>query len=454
MPVLIPDERDQVRQAQSNVRTELPNLDPSTEKASFITGIVVGFAKAVHHFMLALENFANRQVHPQTATGSVLFRGWWTQITNISRWPVTSAEGHVVVTGDNGSIVPVDTTLSVNGVSYRVLASTTILNNTIRPVSLTYSNGSAVFETDSPHGLATGLSVNITGSMDAAYNGDFEITVTSSNEFTYVTSSVPSAIAGANVVASSVHGRVPVRAETKGKIGNLDGGTISMDDTIPNVDTLALVDFGGISGGTELEEQELFRDRLLDALASTLGTFTGEELRDVAKSVAGVTRVFIRKAQVNPAPGWPLEGQSKVLFLRDSDANPIPSAQEVKAVKQAIIEKILPANSAEEDLIVIAPVARPIDIVIGNLSPDNASMRSAITHRLQQYFDENISIGSDIPKRPHRDLMLDDLRCAINGTVDLETGQVLNSFEILEPSEDVLLDPDSLAVIGIVSFNQ
>lgn len=454
MPVIIPDEQNQVRQAQSNVRAELPNLDPSTEKANFITGIVVGFAKAVHHFMMALQNFANRQVHPQTATGPVLFRGWWTQLTNLSRRPITAAEGHIVATGASNSIIPADATLSVNSVSYRVLSSTTILNNTFRPSSLIFNNGQAIFETTSDHGLTTGLVVTIDGAIDPVFNGEYEITVTSGNEFTYTPSTSPTGVSGANVIASSVHGRAPVRAETKGQISNIDGGTISFDDVIPGVNSTALIDFGGIAGGAELEEQEDFRDRLLDALASTLGAYTDSEIRDIVKGVPGVTRVFIRKAQINPAPGWPFEGQVKVLFLRDNDANPIPSAQEVSKVKQTIVEKILPANSAEEDLIVVAPTADPIDIIIGALSPDNASMRLAIIRQLQQYFDENISIGADLPKRRHKNLMLDDLKCAVNGTVDLETGQALDSFSITEPTADVVLDPDSLAMLGKVSFTQ
>lgn len=452
MPIEITDEQSQVRQMQSNVRAELPNLDPSTEKASFITGLAIAFAKGVHHFMMALQDFANRQVHPQTATGSVLFRGWWTALTSIQRAPITAAQGYVIAIGEAGAIIPLDATFSANGLSYVTTASSTVLNQTVRASTLTFSNGTAIFETVSSHGLASGQEFTISGALDEAYNGVFEITVTAENEFTYTPTSNPVVAAGSGTLAAAAFAKVPVRCETSGQESNIDGGSITFDTAIEDVESSALVTFGGISGGTDLEEQEPFRERLLDALASTLGVFTADEIRDVVKNIPGVTRVWIRKAQIDPENGWPDEGQTKILFMRDDDANPFPSSQEVEAVRAELISKLLPAHSAEEDLIVIAPTPVKIDFSFNSISPDSASMRLAITNQLDQFFEENIGIGADLPKRSHSDLLIMDLNCAIKNTIDLETGQSLNSFDLATPSSDTTTDPDSLPTLGTVSF--
>lgn len=437
---------------QANVRAELPNLDPSTEKASFITGLSVAFAKGVHHFMMALQDFANRQVHPQTATGLVLFRGWWSALTNLQRAPVTAAQGYVIASGEAGSIIPLDATFSANGLTYTAIASTTVLNQTIRASSLTFSNGTAIFETNSPHGLASNQELTISGALDGAYNGVFAITVTADNEFTYTPLTTPVVAPGSDVISEATFARIPVRCRTPGRESNIDGGIVTFDTAITGVDSEALVTFGGISGGTDLEEQEPFRERLLDALASTLGVFTAEEIRDVVKNIPGVTRVWVRKAQINPQIGWPYEGQTKIIFMRDDDANPIPSSQEVQAVKDELISKLLPAHSAEEDLIVIAPTPVGIDFSFSSISPDSASMRLAITNQLDQFFEENIGIGADLPKKTHSDLLIMDLNCAIKNTVDLETGQPLDSFDLATPVSDTPIDPDSLPTLGTVSF--
>lgn len=452
MPLQIPDEQAVVRQTQSYVRAEQPKLDPSTEKANFIVGIVVAFAKAVFHFYKLLEDFANRQVHPQTATGEVLFKGWWTALTGLQRSPITPAAGYVNAIGVAGAIIPLGSRFSSSNDIYTSNASATVLNQSIRAASLTFSNEIAIFETDGSHNLATGQTITISGALDAAYNGEFEINVTAENEFTYTPLGAPVADSGLDVYAASSYARIYVQAEAGGQQGNIDGGQILLEDAITDVESHVLVTFGGINGGTDLEDPEDFRDRLLDALGSTLGMFTGEEIRDVVKKVPGVTRVWLRKAQLNPATGWPGEGQTKILFMRDNDANAFPSAQEMADVKNALSSQIMPAHMVEDNLIVTGPTPYIVDLNFASITPDTASMRLAITNQLKQFFDERVSLGADLPNQTHSDLILIDLMCAIKETVDLETGQQLQTFILNTPSTDVALGPDEIPQLGQTIF--
>ncbi len=453
MPLQIPEEQSIVRQSQSYVRSEQPKLDPSTKKANFIVGLVIAFAKSVYHFYKLLEDFANRQVHPQTATGEVLFKGWWTSLTGLQRNPITPAAGYINAVGVAGAIVPLNSRFTSGNYVYTSNASATVLNQSIRAASLTFSNGIAVLESDGSHNLATGQTVTISGALDTAYNGDFEITVTAENEFIYTPLSSPTDPAGTETFAASTYARIYIQAEDGGQQSNIDGGQIILEDAVTDVESSTYVTFGGITGGTDLEDPEDFRDRLLEALGSTLGMFTEDEIRDVAKNVPGVTRVWIRKARLNPPTGWPEEGQAKVLFMRDNDANAFPSAQEIVDVKEALVSKAMPTHMVESNLTVIGPNPYVVDFNFASITPDTASMRLAITAQLTQFFKERISLGADLPKQDHSDLMLLDLMCAIKETVDLETGQQLQTFSLNSPSSDVTLGADELPQLGQVIFS-
>lgn len=452
MPLQIPQEQDVVRQTQAYVRSELPDLDPSTEKAGFITGIVVAIAKALTHWYLALKDFADRQVHPQTATGKALFNGWWTALTGLQRHPITPATGYANIQGLVGSIIPIDANFTSGNRTYDVQNSATVLTQTVRASSLTFLNGLAVFETSSAHQLATGQTVSITGALDSAYNGPFTITATATNEFTYTPLTDPTIAAGEDALVSCDFARLFVKAGVPGQVSNVDGGELLIQDVIDDVESSAFVTFGGITGGTDLEDPEDFRERLLEALGSTLGMFTAEEVRDEIKNVPGVTRVWIRKAQLTPETGWPGEGQTKVIFMRDNDANPIPSAQEVNDVKDALINSILPTHMVEDNLFIIGPSAKYVDVHFASITPDTASMRLAITAQLQQFFSEADFVASDFPKIAHRDLSMLDIQCAIKETVDLETGERMQDFELTTPAADVAIDPDEIPLLGQVIF--
>lgn len=452
MPLKITDEQDLVRQSQAYVRTELPELDPSTEKANFITGLVVAVAKMVSHFLLALKDFADRQVHPQTATGSALFHGWWTALTGLQRAPITVATGRVILPGANGVIIPSGTRFNFANIDYVTDKSVTVLDHSIRASSLTYSNGVAIYGTSEPHFFASGLTVSIGGAEDNAYNGDFIINVTAENEFTYEPTAAPNSAAGTDVVATSVYALLFVSSETSGPVGNLDGGSVLIESAIDDVDSEALVTYGGIAGGAGLEDPEDFRERVIAALSSTLGVFTAEEIRDFVKNIPGVTRVYIRKAQLNPENGWPGEGQTKIIFMRDNDANPIPSAQEVETIKNAIINSLMPTHMIENNLIVTGPSPKNIDIHIADLMPNTGSMQLAVRNHLEQFFQELDFISADLPKIPSKNLELMDLLCAIKSTIDLETGEKLESFKLNTPSTDTTLGPDETPLLGKIIF--
>jgi len=136
-------------------------------------------------------------------------------------------------------------------------------------------------------------------------------------------------------------------------------------------------------------------------------------------------------------------GQVRTFFMRDNDTTSIPSASEVTTVKDKI-DEILPANTSTDDNIVLAPTAVPVDFTFTELSPDTATMQTAIDANLQMFFDEQTTVGVDIDEALYN--------AAIANTVDTETGDTITSFTISAPSGDIAISSGEIGTIGNVSY--
>lgn len=136
-------------------------------------------------------------------------------------------------------------------------------------------------------------------------------------------------------------------------------------------------------------------------------------------------------------------GQCITYFMRDNDADPIPSPAAVAAVK-AKTDEILPANTATGDNIVAAPVPVVVPFVFSELVPNNPSMRAAVEANIAQFFEEGTTVGGTVDQ--------DAYRAAIKNTIDTETGAEVQTFDLITPAGDILIATDSIAITGAVSF--
>jgi len=79
MPLEIPTRSEVTSQGQAYVRTDVPELDPSTSRRSYVGGMVKAFMLALHDWYVALRK-ATLEFFPQTATGGsadgFLDNGW------------------------------------------------------------------------------------------------------------------------------------------------------------------------------------------------------------------------------------------------------------------------------------------------------------------------------------------------------------------------------------------
>lgn len=448
MPLSIPTRKGVVDSLRNYVRDALPSLDPSTERRSFIGGLVKSLGSGLADWYIALKRYADREPFPQTASSSFLFTGWWADITKLTQNPAAPASGFVVVTGTAGTVLPKGTTMTVAGTTFLTDVPATVVAQSISIIGLTEdgTTGNAKAETVGAHFLATGMTVTISAAATAAYNRTAVITVTGTNTFTYPLDVLPGVAAGGSPKVTATYAAVQTTATTTGQTTNVDsGGTLSISGAPAGIDGTARVTFGGVTGGTDLESEDSYRARVLEALGTDFGMFTADEIAIVAKQVPGVTRVMIRTARPFPAPaGYPIEGQVKVAFLRENDANPLPSAQEVADVKARIMALAMPAHTAPDDVIVMSPPPYAVNFAFRSITPDTPGMRRAIQASLTQFFRETAEWGAIVP--------VDQYRCAILAAYDATTQQPLKSFVLDAPTSDLVPGVDDMPVLGLVTF--
>ncbi len=446
MPLQIPSRRDVSTSLQTYVRAALPSLDPTPERRSKIGAWVRSLASALFDWYVALKDYGDHEPFPQSARGAFLFNGWWRPVTKLDPIKAAPARGQCCVSGTANTPIPKGMRLTANSITYTVDDATAIVQQSMQIESITYlAVGKIVLvRTRAPHNLATGLHVTVASANAAAYNGTFEITVIDDQEFTYRPATAPLADPGSPLVYAT-WAMLTVSAGEVGTASNVgSGGTLQVLDSIPGVATTAYATYRGIQGGADDETAESYRARVLRKLGTDYGAFTGNEIVDVARTVPGVTRVWVKKATLFGAENGVNEGQVKVAFLRDNDVNPLPSSQEVMDVRTTLIRNSMTANTAEEDVIVQSPIAKWIDVRFTRITPDSVSMREAIRATLVQWFRETADYETSVT--------LVDLECVIKSAYDLKTRTALKSFELLAPTDTVTVGTNEFPMLRSISF--
>lgn len=447
MPLQIPARKDVSNTLETYVRGELPTLDPTPKRRSKIGGWVKSLAGSLFDWYVALKDYADHEPFPQTARGDFLMKGWWRDITKLNPIAAAPSRGIIAITGTSGTAIPAMTEFQGNGFTYKTDSAVTILPQSIRPDTLIYDSGSGlcVAEFTEPHFLAVGMSITVSGAAQSDYNGTFGVvSIGDDLEVAYKPASAPGTTpATGSPLIAATWAAATVTAQTVGMQTNIgNGGTLALVTSISGVDTTAIATFGGVSGGTDDEKEDAYRLRILKALGTDFGAFTGDEIEIVARTVAGVTRVWVKRATLGGTNGV-YEGQVKVAFMRDGDTNPFPTTQEVNDVKAKIIANCMTSNTAEDDVIVRAPIRHDINVSV-SITPDSTAMRSAVKAALTQFFGEAVDYEKTVA--------LIDLQCTLRGLIDPVTRARLTAFSVASPSADVTMADNEMPTLGTVTF--
>jgi uncharacterized phage protein gp47/JayE len=433
-----------VGQIRAVLRVQLPAVDP-TIFGSWARGFVDGCAVLAQSILLVVRDL-EKQLFPQTATGS--FLDLWGGYEGLERNPESAASGNISL---DDTTVPVGTTIPAltdftgsNGIIYQSTAVSTIVATNQAIVTLGRIGSSAFAIMASEHQLATGMSVTISGATQPEYNGTFVIIVTQRDAFSFTVSGTPATPATGTPVYDLNMASIPVEAQETGTDTNLATGAQLTSETYGT----ALVQFDGLTGGASEELDEPYRARILLSRSSISGVFTADQVKLAALSVTGNTRAFVKRAVYAAGGGFldPEPGQVSVFFLRDNDANIIPSATVIATTKQAIIDEgKMPANTAEADIFVQGPTLVPTAFDFTALSPDTPTMRTAVENNLTAFFKDTVDFEETVTEASYLG--------AIQNTQDLETGAFITSFALSTPTGDIVITDGEIASLGAVTFS-
>ena len=435
--------------ARAELRRRKPDVDP-TVFGSFARPFLDSAAALAYGNTLLVRDL-ERQLFPQTAEGE--FLEFWGGYEGLERNPATGASGTISLPGTAGTIIPALTQFTAaNGVTYQSTSATSISEVGQAISSLTRSGSTVTATTSSAHSLATGIDATISGAVETQYNGTFEIVVTGETTFTYTIATTPSTPATGTIGVTGTYAIVPVSAVTAGIATNLSAASVlTLVTAIAGSDNSGFVQFGGLSGGSEVETDDEYRARIILGRSSIEGVFTPDQIELAALSISGNTRAFIVKptisvADPDPGPGFvPVPGQVAVYILRDNDDNIIPTQGILNQTKTRIIERgALPANTSETDLYVFAPVPVETNFTFTSITPDTPTMRTAIRNYLDAFFRDSVTFEVDITEATYLG--------AIQNTQDLTTGAFLQSFALAAPSGTIIIDAGEIAVLGTVTF--
>lgn len=438
MPLTTPDTAAEVdARAKADVQTELAlfNGNPFLRN-SWLGALITAFANRIFDFYFALDQ-ALAEALPDTSVDKL---EQWAGIWSINRIAGTKSIGVVVATGVATTSIPAGAVLVAgDGSEYETSAAAVISALTgVAITSITRVGTIATCTTTADHGLASNVKVTIVDAIETEYNvTNSAITVTGAVTFTYVMTADPGGSATGTPLGSWTKGAVSVEALEFGVAEDqLADAVLEFQSPIVGADDVTGADQDAIGGGADQETDAALRARLLDRIRNPIAHFNVAEITAKAKTVAGVTRVFVEEIT-------PLVGQVTVYFMRDGEDPAIPNGAEVAEVKAAL-DSIRPATTDTDDLIVAAPTAVSTAFTFSALSPDTPTMRTAIEASLNEFFDERTTVGANVDE--------DAYRSAIFSTVDTTTGDLVTSFALSTPSGDITIVSGEIGTLGAVTF--
>lgn len=188
-----------------------------------------------------------------------------------------------------------------------------------------------------------------------------------------------------STVAEGASVVVPIRAANAGQHGNAEPGTfLSLVNPVAGVQPVAVS--GELSGGVDREDQEAYRNRIMQYDRMTA---CGGNLDDYRKWVMETPGVRISKVWVyRHSLGTDAHG---ITFIVSGRAGFIPTDAEVGLV-QKHIDQFRPAGA---DPHVFKPVEMPVNPRIA-ISPDKPETRHAIEQELQDFFFREAKPGGTV----------------------------------------------------------
>lgn len=232
--------------------------------------------------------------------------------------------------------------------------------------------------------------------------------------------------------------------ESVGASGNLDNGdTVSLQSAIAGIESEATVTATELEG-EDLEDIDLYRDRVLERMQFPPSGGTVNDYISFAKTVAGVTRVFI-------IPNHLGEGTVGLFFVEDGNApaSIIPSPAKVDEVQEAV--EVLKPISA--DLFVIAPTELEMNPEI-QIKPNTTAVQDAVIDELNDLLAREAQVRDAVdPEQVGLGVQFDGkIKISqINEVISIADGE--DDHILLSPLADVQPQVGGIVTLGTPIFS-
>jgi uncharacterized phage protein gp47/JayE len=231
---------------------------------------------------------------------------------------------------------------------------------------------------------------------------------------------------------------VAITAVEGGTDGNADGGTsLTLVTPIDGVDPTATMSSAGATGGTDEEDIEDFRARLIERMGRQINGSNKHIYAIWAKEVSDVTRAWCLPQHMG-------RGTVGLTFVCDNqDGSFIPSDEKVEEV-EAYIEAHTDATTGlplgrcvTAELWVFAPSQKSINPQI-SVTPDTAAVRAAVEAELYDMLTRDAEPGGKI------------YVSRINEAISLAEGETNHVLE--SPTEDITTTAGEICVLGEIEW--
>lgn len=421
----------------ADIQNELPEAGPFLRNNFVYALATANSARMFDNYQLLKELI--KQMFPDTASGDYLDR--WGGYKKIFRLPATKSRGLLTITGLVDSVIPIGSEFqTTDGRRFVTESAGAIGLQSFIIDTLTRSGNTVTVTTVGPHNIATGMSVNIEGAEQNDYNGEFTVIVNSATQFIYnITPGLfPLSPATGTIKAFFYGTGIRIESVETGSTMNLESGTqLNLVTPLNGIDSDAYVQYSEVVGATDTEPDIRYRERVIYVYQNPVALFNKSAIVSKCQEIAGVTRVFVQECT-------PAVGMVTVYFTRDDEIVIIPTSENVQQVKERLLT-IKPSNTADTDVIVLAPTPVLVNFEITSLSPNTVSMQEAIRASLETLFRENTEVGVDLLEAAYMS--------AIYQTVDLESGDIVRLFTLDSPSGDIEIGEGELPVLGEIVFS-
>lgn len=279
---------------------------------------------------------------------------------------------------------------------------------------------------------ATG-SITVTGTDTTVIAAGTELE--SATGWVYVTDSAATISGGAASIA--------VTAKEAGANGNEDtGAVLSFVSPIPGVNTTATIIGEGLSGGSNEEDIEVYRQRLLSRKRQPPHGGTKNDYTTWMLEVGGVTRAWT-------IPLYQGIGTVGCAFVRDDDDDFIPSDSEIAAVKSYIISHTdaltgktvgIPVP-AEAGLYMISLEKLSVNMTV-QIYPNTSAIQALVVTAMNQLILEEGGPGETIYKSE------------MNDVIASVSGEERHKIELPSGLDYISASTNQIHVSGTITFEE